>query len=694
VRDDSLGVEIVTFGSPGEGGKGSARFRLKNNGPGDLKLTAKLEIAGKEFRKEISVRGGSSVDAEIPYEVELFEPGELQASLSVSENNPGKVLHLSSSRINIPYMSLSNYGYRITAEKGEQFKKLGLWWCEGTYKVSRTRALPGAAAKEINISAAGNEYEPFQLVLRPEKDLETVTVNISALERKEGGNISAENITIDLAGYVDIKVPTDEAGSPGLWPDPLPHYTSGFRAKAGQNQPLWVTIYVPAKTPAGDYLGEITLKAGKEIAKVPLRLRVWDFSLPKETHLRSGFGFDVDTVRKFHNLRTTAENREVIDLYYVNFTRHRLCPYTPMRPPVARFTRDTETRKVVDVTVDFTRFDEDCSKYLDEMGFNAFSLRIDGMGSGTFFNRQAGVFGGLKQGTPEYDTVWGKYMRTVQEHLEEKGWLNKAYIYWFDEPEPKDYPFVKEGMENIKKAAPKLARMLTEEPGPDLAGSVDLWCPILHCYDPEKAHERQKQGEEIWWYVCTGPKAPYLGLFIDHPAVDLRVWSWMSWQFNVQGLLIWDTDWWTSPAAFPKKPQNPWEDPMSYAAGYGLQAGQLSYWGNGDGRFFYPPNRDVTNDKSKYIEGPVNSIRWEMLREGIEDYEYFWLLRDKIEKLKKTDADRKVWGEAEKLLDIPKEIFTDPANYSKNPRSLYEYREKVARAIEQLPKQSTVDGPQ
>jgi len=31
--------------------------------------------------------------------------------------------------------------------------------------------------------------------------------------------------------------------------------------------------------------------------------------------------------------------------------------------------------------------------------------------------------------------------------------------------------------------------------------------------------------------------------------------------------------------------------------------------------------------------GPIDSVRWEILREGIEDNEYFVLLRKAIEKL-------------------------------------------------------------
>ena len=31
---------------------------------------------------------------------------------------------------------------------------------------------------------------------------------------------------------------------------------------------------------------------------------------------------------------------------------------------------------------------------------------------------------------------------------------------------------------------------------------------------------------------------------------------------------------------------------MSYESGYGEKPGEIGYWGNGDGRFLYPPRRE------------------------------------------------------------------------------------------------------
>ena len=335
--------------------------------------------------------------------------------------------------------------------------------------------------------------------------------------------------------------------------------------------------------------------------------------------------------------------------------------------------------------VDFSAWDKQAEKYLDGYGFTTFRLRLQGMGGGTFHSRRAGRIGSLAQGSAGYRRVFRDYCQQLQQHLQERGWLRKAYIYWFDEPAPKDYDFVRAGMEEIKLAGPKLRRMLTEEPVEPLFGAVDLWCPVLHKYSPPDCQARQKRGEAFWWYVCCGPHAPYPTMFIDANAIDLRMWVWMSWKWRVQGILVWSINYWTSPCAFPPpKIQNPWEDPMAYVSGYGRPAGYVGYWGNGAGHFLYPPNRDVAKDKREYLTGPVSSIRWEMLREGLEDYEYFWLLRAAVANARAAKAPATALAEAEKLLQIPRSIVEDLTLFTRDPQPLYAHRRAIAEAIERL----------
>jgi hypothetical protein len=609
--------------------------------------------------------------------------GGHQATFETIDRDTSEVLYTATWDYRVPALYDSGFGYLITSNS-----TCNLWWAEGPYKINGRCPTP-EQHKQALISAAKGEYEPFQVVLAPKRDLKGVTVRVSALQSDRGAKIPAEAVEVCRVGYVNVTTPTDEIGCAGEWPDPLPPCDKPFDLSAKDGvQPLWITIHVPRDAAAGDHRGTIDLAADGWNAAVPFTVHVWNFEIPAENHLKTAFGFSPSSVRRYHNLSSDDEQRRVVDLYLKNFAEHRISPYdlAPFDPIRVRFPENADGS----ANVDFTRFDKQAEKYLGpEYRFSTFRLPLQGMGGGTFHSRHTGKIGRFEQGSAEYEKIFANYLREIESHLREKGWLDKAYIYWFDEPEPKDFDFVRDGMDRIHRAAPGLRRMLTEEPGKELDGAVDIWCPLTPNLTPEVTARERAKGRELWWYICTGPKGPYCTLFIDHYAIEFRMWSWQTWKTGVQGLLIWQTNYWTSDAAFPApQVQNPWEDPMSYVSGYSTPTGTKKHWGNGDGRFIYPPNRDPMNDKNKYRAGPVNSIRWEMLREGIEDYEYFWLLRDLVEKAKKRAI---VAGEksdlierGEKLLSIPDSITRDQTHFTKDPLELYQYREKVARAIETL----------
>jgi hypothetical protein len=280
--------------------------------------------------------------------------------------------------------------------------------------------------------------------------------------------------------------------------------------------------------------------------------------------------------------------------------------------------------------------------------------------------------------------LWSDYIRQLAAHLRERGWLSKAYVYWFDEPAERDFPFVREGMERLKRDAPDLVRLLTKEPRPELEGSVDLWCPILNAYEADRAHVRQKAGEQVWWYICCGPKAPYPGEFIDRPGTDLREWVWETWRNQVQGLLIWETTYWTSNAAYPKDPQDPWKDPMSWVSGYGTGAGVKQPWGNGDGRFLYPPTVEERAAGKPILRGPCDSIRWELLAKGLDDFDYFHILSERIDAAAKAGVPDGRLNPLRALLDIPPDVAHGLTAYSPDPHPMEAHREEIARAIEGL----------
>ncbi|HOV75505.1 MAG TPA: DUF4091 domain-containing protein [Candidatus Hydrogenedentes bacterium] len=335
---------------------------------------------------------------------------------------------------------------------------------------------------------------------------------------------------------------------------------------------------------------------------------------------------------------------------------------------------------------DWTAWDAAMTCAMDTYHFNSFRLPIQGMGGGTFHERWEPSLLGYGEHTPEYQAAFRGYCRSLQEHLREKGWLPYSYVYWFDEPEPRDYEFVMNGFRRLKDVAPDLPRMLTEQVEPALVGGPNIWCPLTPAYSMEAADARRAEGDRFWWYVCCGPKEPYCTLFLDHPAVELRVWLWQTWQRKIDGILVWETNYWNSRPAYPDPdhPQNPYEDTMSWTEGYGTPPGTKLPWGNGDGRFIYPPEAAADGRPADpVLEGPVDSIRWEMLRDGIEDYEYLAILRRMIdERGPELSGEKRAAYSA--LLEVPADITSDLTTFTRDPEPIEKRRETIARAIESL----------
>lgn len=729
-----------------------------------------------------------------------------------------------------PYLlKHGGYGYLVKTDA-----VCSVWWAEGAYKVMQDAAVPAKTDGTIKLWSAKNEYESFMVVLNPLTTMENFSIRISDLNNKKGQLISGENVTVRKVEYVNVKRPTDNYGFRAQWPDPLPLFESSETITAGRNHPFWITVKVPSTAAAGDYSGKIHLSSGGWEQVIPIQLHVWNFVLPKTPSVRSGFGFDLGTVKAYENINTPEDERKSFEYYMESFRDYKISPYNPFvfspikeqvtgvawqggffdsqvkhggtysyrvddRSATANaegstrefivvnntdqyelkwfarsaernqqyvvgvecydadnrlvvfenrfnmYTADeewkSETLKLqdfatginsirirlfpsqrtvsgeytgtvwfddlelinlqttknefpagnfevdvddIDINLDFTEFNKAGKRYFDEFHFTGFNLPLKGLGHGTFFNRVKGVFEGFEQGTPEYNRLMERYLSQIESNLSRSGWLGKEYVYWFDEPGEKDYPFVRETNELIKRYAPRLHTFITEHiAGQDISDVTDISCTIWDKLNHDKIRQMNAKGLEHWSYLCTGPKSPWITLFIDHDAVNMRMWLWASYQERLKGILVWATNWWNSATASPQGYlQNPWEEAMSYTVGYGRPYGKQDGWGNGDGRFFYPLNRDPNNDTRTYLGRPVPSIRLEMLRDGIEDYEYFSILENAVNSA--PNKNKAAVREAKKILTIPSNIYSNEKNYSKNPQDMLEYRKKIAEAILKL----------
>lgn len=659
-------------------------------------------------------------------------PEEGAGSADSSEAKRGNIVFLAQVIVKRPWIELNRFGHIVSS-----FDNLKIWWAESTYKIGRYKFYPIGEAnarydntetadaegmKDIYMEIARNEYEPFQLVIRPEEGVVgPLRITLSPFRPVE---VSEDTETVPCwdelsrIDYVPVSLPTDRGGDTGLYPDIIyPLWKRGAVSegdrtdkgavsavsveidrnvlKVGENQPFWLVVYVPKNTSSGVYEAEITIedlsKTPKEGArlqvKIPVRVRIFGFTLPDDKPLRTAYGVGIENA--WHNLKSREQFLEVWDLYMQIFKRYNISPYSPYNYRDIKWKLIKRDNGEIDFEFDFSEFDKAMSRYLDEFGFDSFRMYSPPR-----------KLAGYERFTPEWVKIYKKLIGPIYKHLEEKGWLDKAYFYWIDEPTtPAQYELTKRGMRILKELAPGIRRLLTNYiekcPSPTFYGLVDLWCPNIGNYDPERAKERQALGEEVWWYVCCGPKWPCPNNFIDHPAITHRYRYWIAARFDLDGDLYWRVTYFTGEK---RRLHNPYIDAQS-------RAPDGMFWGNGDGRLVYPPSRRVLGKEDPpVIAAPFASLRLALISEGIEDFTYIQILKDHIRKVEKTLAgddrqDGNVASDvkdrikaAKNLLDdfnrlIDKsvdKIINERDFYPTSPAVLYEYRSRIGKAIEDL----------
>jgi hypothetical protein len=209
-------------------------------------------------------------------------------------------------------------------------------------------------------------------------------------------------------------------------------------------------------------------------------------------------------------------------------------------------------------------------------------------------------------------------MTAMQNYLSDLGYLEKGYYYFANEPQDQaDYDAVAWYSQTIKAVAPDLLLMVSEEPKPEIfdhatytGAKIDLWLAHLGIHlKPDVAIERlRNHDEETWIYFLTSTYLPRFNPFtIDHPGADAKLSGWYLWKYRLRGLAYYRfNDWGFNPWT------NPWQNNQ-----------------NGEGGMLYPPAVDNSNI-SYGANGHrfVPSIRLELLRDGLEDYEYLYMLND------------------------------------------------------------------
>ena len=537
----------------------------------------------------------------------------------------------------------------VFAAPAPAVQNLELWGVTPLHKITPTESpAPDWQRTGVRMECARNEWEAVQVVVRASESVQGLSVSLSELRGPQGHVLPLRHVRLCRCEWVDVNAPFDPdtpSSDPDLQPDPLPRVNPAvdlFGIEPGHNLVFWIMVGVPADTPAGRYEGRLDMRAPEGAAAwIPVSLRVRDFTLPTRPILQSMVGLSADNVYKAHGCKTPAQREAVIRLYFEEYIRARLSPFLYATGTMAfnplpggrigwTFTKGPDGTPTGEVTMDFPGFDREAEVYLDERdAFSSFNIapymwtRKKEKGrthialrfadsANTVVTRLA-ADGSVD---PVFDTLVVAVFRAIGAHLDHRGWLDRAVYYVTDEPAEEETPALEQICRLVRRAAPRLRTALTYDPAnrPRLAELVDdngrslisLWIPYTSHYRANVAAEQRAKGAEYWLYDVKDT------CLIPHTGMQNRGMFWNIWHCDAKGYLYYLSTYWG-------REVTPWDRPSFLLPNVSYQYRQ------GDGYFFYPPQRRYNPDPP-VLDTVVTTVRWELMREGAEDYDTLRLL--------------------------------------------------------------------
>lgn len=516
------------------------------------------------------------------------------------------------------------------------------------------------------IMACRNERESFQVVIEVGKQgLSGVRIEVVDLKHEDGHSvIPMERISTNPVGYVETQKPVYEVTRTGWWPDPLMP-EKPVDVAADHRQPFWITIHVPDNAIAGKYLGQVQiLSRGKIIGKMPMELRVWDFQLGITPPLASAVAIMPYQLSKFYGENTV--NDATLRNYWDMLFSHRLSSDNLGTAIEGGINEVINGR--LKGPYNFENFDHKL-EYCISRGLTAYqAARLPG------FHHDGPDL------TREQQDRIVSYLSDLAAHLEEKKWREKAFVMVWDEPaKEKSNPVLKE-LQTIQRAQPALRTRLD---GPVLGpvvekceSAVDIWG--LHMKEVAEGGARaeaniqrwRQEGRALWMYVACDVHHPYPNIFIEYPLIDCRILPWLTWKYDIEGLLYWGANYWGEDNLKGDNINEKWPHRNWVSANFKEDRREGINYYNGDGHLIYPgPNGTA-----------LSSIRLEALRDGMEDFEYLWLLEKGTELLEKKGIEPVLASEARNWLEKQK-IAQSFTIWCHDPHTLISQRKTLAEMI-------------
>ena len=473
-----------------------------------------------------------------------------------------------------------------------------VWVAPSAVKVRPTAAPKATSPVTATLFAAQNEFESFHVVVTGAAT--GVSMAVEGLGDGLGNVITGRDVVLYREGLIQVTTQSGGDGATGWWPDALipdvdpimgeKRNAFPFSVPTGESRAVMVDIHVPQSAPAGIYRGVVNVTGGVT-AQVPIELTVWNFSMPSTSTLKSAFGLDWNAPCAGHGDNSsncdTASDQALRARYVQTALDNRISIRAPYYSTAVNDTG----------SANWSDFDTYSGPFFD----------------GTAKTRLVGA-----KLTAVSDDNWpGPVAAGWASHFKQKGWTTTVFDYVCDEPPAtcawSDINPRISSSHSGSTAVPTLVTTSVQDAQANGVVGLDLIVPVIDQMEdkpgqPLAGNQRSKYPANIWWYQscdsfgCSGGGATGWPTYaIDADATRNRAMEWMSFNYDVQGELYYET----ALAFYPGFGANPWVT-------------QFNFGGNGDGTLFYP---GTVAQIGGLTEIPVESIRMKAIRDGMEDYE-------------------------------------------------------------------------
>ncbi|MFQ5605980.1 MAG: glycoside hydrolase domain-containing protein [bacterium] len=625
-----------------------------------------------------------------------------------------------------------------------------VWANEGGDKVTRDElrasSNPGSVlnsvwdGSKVKLFGAKNEVVGFNLILEAANTAASnVTVSFQTLSGAGGATISSAptsgdgvfnwvNRSIELfyIRYLEIKglstdlffagynyderhIPerfrrpwTGEGVGTGTWQDRPDHnkfypdiavpleLVASFDIAAGQNQSIWVDIYIPKTAPSGLYQGTVTIREnGSTTHEIPVELSVRNFTLPDVPNAKTMLFLGYEDINQRYlgeeypdeGSANDANSRLIRDRHFLLAHRHRISLI------------DGNARSMA-WDNDGNPLDQPHPQWLPRLDGSLFTAAngYDGPGVGAGNNVYSiGTYG---------DWWWQEEGEAgMRSHTD--AWVNwfdanapdtEYFIYLIDESD--DFPLIQQwaqwinnnpgpGRRLLSMATLALPAALTNTPALDIPAS---WFNVGITSEWQNAVDSHanKADKRVFFYNSNRPAS---GSFAtEDDGVALRVLAWGQYKKKIDRWFYWESTYYNNFQGNTGQ-TNVFQTAHTFG-GFGGFDSVLGQSGgnylNGDGVLFYP-GTDLSYPGDSYgVKGPFASLRLKHWRRGIQDLDYLTLAAEidpgRVQQIVDATVPKVLWEYGAADPSDPTWVLTD-ISWSTDPDDWEAARKELADII-------------